>query len=69
MAPRPESRSAIRSGIVEDDTALLVVFMFAVPSAPPKLEFSLDAGFGLFAILAFFAARSEPVATTEFTSD
>jgi len=41
--------------------ALFNIFTFAVLSVLSILEFSLAAGFGLFAILALFTLRSEPI--------
>lgn len=45
--------------------ALFNVFVFAVLSVLSKIEFSVAAGFGLFAILALFTLRSEPITKTE----
>jgi hypothetical protein len=47
--------------------ALFNVFIFAVLTVLSKVEFSLAAGFGLFAILALFTLRSEPIGKTEIT--
>jgi hypothetical protein len=47
--------------------ALFNVFIFAVLSVLSKVEFGLAAGFGLFAILAMFTLRSEPIGKTEIT--
>jgi hypothetical protein len=47
--------------------ALFNVFVFAVLSVLSSVEFSLAAGFGLFAILALFTLRSEPITKTEIT--
>jgi hypothetical protein len=47
--------------------ALFNVFIFAVLSVLGKVEFGLAAGFGLFAILAMFTLRSEPIGKTEIT--
>jgi hypothetical protein len=47
--------------------ALFNVFIFAVLTVLSKVEFSLAAGFGLFAILAMFTLRSEPIGKTEIT--
>lgn len=47
--------------------ALFNVFIFAVLTVLSKVDFSLAAGFGLFAILAMFALRSEPIGKTEIT--
>lgn len=45
--------------------ALFNVFVFAVLSVLSSIEFSLAAGFGLFAILALFTLRSEAITKTE----
>ncbi len=47
--------------------ALFNVFIFAVLSVLSSVEFGLAAGFGLFAILAMFTLRSEPIGKTEIT--
>lgn len=47
--------------------ALFNVFFFAVLSVLSKVDFGLAAGFGLFAILAMFTLRSEPIGKTEIT--
>jgi Domain of unknown function (DUF4956) len=47
--------------------ALFNVFIFAVLSVLTKVDFGLAAGFGLFAILAMFTLRSEPIGKTEIT--
>jgi hypothetical protein len=47
--------------------ALFNVFVFAVLSVLSSVEFGLAAGFGLFAILALFSLRSEPISKTEIT--
>jgi Domain of unknown function (DUF4956) len=47
--------------------ALFNVFVFAVLTVLAKVEFGLAAGFGLFAILAMFTLRSEPLSKTEIT--
>ena len=47
--------------------ALFNVFIFSVLTVLSKVEFSLAAGFGLFAILAMFTLRSEPIGKTEIT--
>jgi hypothetical protein len=47
--------------------ALFNVFIFAVLSVLSQVEFGLAAGFGLFAILAMFTLRSEPIGKTEIT--
>ncbi len=47
--------------------ALFNVFVFAVLSVLSSVEFGLAAGFGLFAILALFTLRSEPIGKTEIT--
>lgn len=47
--------------------ALFNVFAFAVLSILSAVEFSLAAGFGLFAILALFTLRSEPIGKVEIT--
>ncbi|MDP3824764.1 MAG: DUF4956 domain-containing protein [Burkholderiales bacterium] len=48
-------------------SALFNVFIFAVLTVLSKVEFGLAAGFGLFAILAMFTLRSEPLSKTEIT--
>jgi Domain of unknown function (DUF4956) len=45
--------------------ALFNLFIFAVLSVLGKVQFSLAAGFGLFAILAMFTLRSEPLTKIE----
>lgn len=45
--------------------ALFNVFVFAVLTVLSKIEFSVAAGFGLFAILALFTLRSEPITKIE----
>jgi Domain of unknown function (DUF4956) len=47
--------------------ALYNLFIFAVLTALNKVQFGLAAGFGLFAILAMFTLRSEPLSKTEIT--
>lgn len=47
--------------------ALFNVFIFSVLSVLSNVEFGLAAGFGLFAILAMFTLRSEPIGKTEIT--
>jgi Domain of unknown function (DUF4956) len=47
--------------------ALFNIFVFAVLTVLSKVEFGLAAGFGLFAILALFTLRSEPIGKTEIT--
>lgn len=47
--------------------ALFNVFAFGVLSILSSVEFSLAAGFGLFAILALFTLRSEPIGKVEIT--
>jgi Domain of unknown function (DUF4956) len=47
--------------------ALFNVFVFAVLTVLGKVEFGLAAGFGLFAILAMFTLRSEPLSKIEIT--
>ncbi|GCL65296.1 DUF4956 domain-containing protein [Pseudaquabacterium pictum] len=47
--------------------ALFNVFIFAVLSVLSSVEFGIAAGFGLFAILAMFTLRSEPIGKTEIT--
>ncbi len=43
------------------------VFVFAVLTVLTSVEFSMTAGFGLFAILALFTLRSEQISKTEIT--
>ena len=47
--------------------ALFNTFVFAVLTVLSSVEFGLAAGFGLFAILALFTLRSEPITKTEIT--
>ena len=47
--------------------ALFNIFVFAVMAVLSSVEFSLAAGFGLFAILALFTLRSEPIDKIEIT--
>lgn len=47
--------------------ALFNIFAFAVLSILSSVEFSVAAGFGLFAILALFSLRSEQISKTEIT--
>ncbi len=47
--------------------ALFNTFVFAVLSVLAAVEFSVAAGFGLFAILALFTLRSEQITKTEIT--
>jgi Domain of unknown function (DUF4956) len=47
--------------------ALFNLFIFAVLTVLNKVQFGLAAGFGLFAILAMFTLRSEPLSKTEIT--
>lgn len=47
--------------------ALFNVFIFAVLTVLSGIEFSVSAGFGLFAILALFTLRSEQISKIEIT--
>lgn len=47
--------------------ALFNVFAFGVLTILGAVEFSVAAGFGLFAILALFTLRSEPISKIEIT--
>jgi hypothetical protein len=47
--------------------AMFNVFAFAVLTILSSVEFSIAAGFGLFAILALFSLRSEQISKTEIT--
>ncbi len=47
--------------------ALFNIFVFAVLTVLSSVEFGIAAGFGLFAILALFTLRSEPIGKTEIT--
>lgn len=47
--------------------ALFNIFIFSVLTVLSQVEFGLAAGFGLFAILALFTLRSEPLGKTEIT--
>ena len=47
--------------------ALFNIFVFSVLAILSYVNFSVAAGFGLFAILALFSVRSEPLGKTEMT--
>lgn len=47
--------------------ALFNVFVFSVLTVLSSVQFSVSAGFGLFAILALFTLRSEPISKIEIT--
>ena len=47
--------------------AMFNIFAFAVLTILSVVEFSIAAGFGLFAILALFSLRSEQISKTEIT--
>ncbi len=47
--------------------ALFNIFVFAVLTVLSAVQFGVAAGFGLFAILALFTLRSEPLTKTEMT--
>jgi hypothetical protein len=47
--------------------AMFNIFTFAVLTILSAVEFSIAAGFGLFAILALFSLRSEQISKTEIT--
>ncbi len=47
--------------------ALFNLFIFSVLTILSSVDFSVTAGFGLFAILALFTLRSEPLEKTEMT--
>lgn len=47
--------------------AMFNLFVFAVLSVLSTVHFSVSAGFGLFAILALFTLRSEPLGKIELT--
>lgn len=47
--------------------ALFNIFAFAVLTVLSSVDFSVAAGFGLFAVLALFTVRSEPLTKTEMT--
>ncbi|MEO5325682.1 DUF4956 domain-containing protein [Mesorhizobium sp. CC13] len=47
--------------------ALFNIFVFAVLTVLSAVQFGVAAGFGLFAILALFTLRSEPLSKTEMT--
>ena len=47
--------------------ALFNIFVFAVLTVLSSVQFSVSAGFGLFAILALFTLRSEPISKIEIT--
>lgn len=46
---------------------LFNIFVFSVLQILSSVEFGVAAGFGLFAILALFTLRSEPISKTEIT--
>jgi hypothetical protein len=47
--------------------SLFNIFVFAVLTVLSQVEFSMTAGFGLFAILALFTLRSEQIGKTQIT--
>jgi hypothetical protein len=47
--------------------ALFNIFIFAVLTVLSSVEFSISAGFGMFAILALFTLRSEQISKIEIT--
>lgn len=47
--------------------AMFNIFTFAVLTVLSKVDFSVAAGFGLFAILSLFSLRSEAISKTEIT--
>ena len=47
--------------------ALFNIFVFGVLTVLSAVQFSVTAGFGLFAILALFTLRSEPLSKVELT--
>ena len=47
--------------------ALFNLFIFSVLAVLSSVDFSVAAGFGLFAILALFTLRSEPLSKIEMT--
>ncbi len=47
--------------------SLFNLFVFAVLTVLSRVQFGIAAGFGLFAILAMFTLRSEPLGKTEIT--
>ena len=47
--------------------ALFNIFVFGVLTVLSAVHFSVTAGFGLFAILALFTVRSEPLSKVELT--
>ncbi len=47
--------------------AMFNIFVFAVLTVLSNVKFSLEAGFGLFAILALFTLRSEQITKVEIT--
>lgn len=59
--PRHKDRQLVTTA------ALFNVFVFGVLSILSSVEFSLAAGFGLFAILALFTLRSEQISKVEIT--
>jgi hypothetical protein len=59
--PRYKDKELVITG------SLFNLFIFGVLTVLTKVEFSLAAGFGLFAILAMFTLRSEPLTKIEIT--
>ena len=47
--------------------ALFNIFIFSVLTVLSSVQFSVTAGFGLFAILAMFTLRSEPISKIEIS--
>jgi Domain of unknown function (DUF4956) len=47
--------------------AMFNIFVFGVLTILSSVDFSMTAGFGLFAILALFTLRSEPISKIEIT--
>ena len=47
--------------------AMFNIFVFGVLTVLSSVQFSVSAGFGLFAILALFTLRSEPISKIEIT--
>lgn len=59
--PRHRNKDLVTSA------ALFNIFIFAVLTVLSSVQFSITAGFGLFAILALFTLRSEQISKIEIT--
>ena len=56
-----------RDKVLATTASMFNIFAFAVLSVLSSVQFSLAAGFGLFAILALFSLRSEQISKTEIS--